>query len=135
MKINIFLVAFSAVVICVKLPFTKLPQLLSWIESKKTAQTKDEQSINEMIQIVNKVARFKYFLIRNNCLRKSLLFYYWLQKCGVSGIEIKFGVNMKDKKITGHSWITRDGKVFIDTAESTFGYTVTYSSGDTNYDK
>jgi hypothetical protein len=114
------------------LSFTKLPRLLEIIESKQNHQRKSEAEIQTMIAQIDQIARFRYFLIRNNCLKKSLVFYYFLLRAGVKDVQINMGISKVDAKLDGHCWLTHNGSVFMDTEEFVSTYKVIYSSGVTS---
>lgn len=111
------------------LPFVKFPRLLNWLESKRSYRRIQEDELRSLIRILNKITRYRYFLIRNNCLRKNLVFYYFLIRAGVKGVRIHIGISKKDSKLDGHCWLTLDGALFQDTEESVSKYAVIYSSG------
>ena len=71
----------------------------------------------------------------NSCLKRSLILYHFLRKMGIN-VSICFGVkynehsNEKDKKnmLTGHAWLTYNGKIFLERNEQlTKTYKTTYS--------
>lgn len=57
---------------------------------------------------------WKIPVFRNTCLRRSLILYSLLRANGTNVI-INFGIR-KDKKgkLRGHSWLTLDGKVYLE---------------------
>jgi hypothetical protein len=111
------------------LAITKFPRLLEIVESKKRDVTVDEAEIQKMIQKINIIAQFKFFLIRNNCLKKNLLFYYFLLQSGVKNVTINIGISKEDVKLDGHCWLTLNGVLFMESEEFISKYKVIYSSG------
>lgn len=96
--------------------------------SAKYKKTIDKDDFPYLIKILNTVVLSKFFIIRNNCLKKSLLFYYWFLKYNLKGFGINFGVSKENKKLIGHCWITRYGKAYFESEESLKKYTITYRS-------
>lgn len=122
-------VVAAAVVLQVLLPVMKLPRLVAAIESRRAGTPPQAGAVQRTIRLVTRVARFPYFLIRNNCLKKSLLLYYFLVRTGVTGVRIHIGVNKENGAVAGHSWLTLDGKLLNETEEFVARYAVIYSSG------
>jgi hypothetical protein len=56
--------------------------------------------------------------LRNTCLKRSLLLYYFLRKNGIE-VKIHFGVQKRAGYLAGHSWLTRNGNLLAD--EGRFG--------------
>lgn len=122
-------IVFDAVLICSLLPVLKFPRLLRLIESRKREIRMAESEIRHRMDLIHKVIRFKYFLIRNNCLRRNLLLYGFLVRAGVKDLRIHIGISKTDAKLEGHCWLSVKGSVVEDTEENTSQYTVIYSSG------
>jgi hypothetical protein len=122
-------ILFITIFIRFLLSFTKFPRLLEIVESKKTDIRMKDTEIQNMIHKINKIACYRFFLIRNNCLKKNLLFYYILIQSGVKGIRIHIGISKKDAKLDGHCWLTLNGTIFQDSEEFVSKYVVIYSSG------
>jgi len=111
------------------LSFKKLPQLLAYIESKKKNVCVTNVDIEQMIALLNRIAQWKFFLIRKNCLKKNLLFYYYLVQYGVSPMQINIGINKNNNNLDGHCWLTVQDRVFMDTEQAVSKYTIIYFSG------
>lgn len=122
-------VVCAAVLIWVVLPFVKFPRLLNWIESRQRHAALPEAELQQWVDTVVKVAQLRYFVIRSNCLKKSLLMYYFLLRFGVKNATIHIGVCKTNVKLEGHAWLTVDGNVFLDTEEFVEKYKVIYASG------
>jgi len=120
----------AALAIWAALPFAKLPALLRRIEAERAAEPVPEPLLKRRIDAANKLSRFPLFVIRNNCLKRSLLLYYTLLISGVRGVRIHIGVHKRDEKLDGHAWLTVGGDVFADTEEFVSKYRVIYSSGE-----
>ncbi len=61
------------------------------------------------------------------CLRRSLTRYYFLRRAGLP-LHVHFGariINGKpDREITGHAWLTLDGKPYHEPGKNWRGFTV-----------
>lgn len=128
MLLYVRIISASLWIACL-LPLIKLPHLLRIIESKKQDTCLDEKQLQALIDRINRIVRFKFFVIRNNCLKKSLLLYYFLLRSGVRNVSILIGVSKTDLKLDGHCWLTLNGGVFQDSEAYVQKYTVIYSSG------
>lgn len=51
--------------------------------------------------------------LKNSCLKRSMLLYYFLRKHGVE-VCIHFGVKKLDGYLAGHSWLTQNGTLLAD---------------------
>lgn len=69
------------------------------------------------------------------CLRRSLLRYHFLGRAGVP-LVVHFGARFvngqPDRTLTGHAWVTRDGKPYYEDGENYRGFTVmlVYPAGE-----
>jgi len=61
------------------------------------------------------------------CLRRSMLRYHFLRRAGVP-VVLNFGARFKagqaDREITGHAWVTLDGRPYFEDGENCQGFTV-----------
>jgi hypothetical protein len=61
------------------------------------------------------------------CLRRSMLRYHFLRRVGVP-LVLNFGAQFKggqaDREITGHAWVTLDGRPYHEDGENYQGFTV-----------
>ena len=61
------------------------------------------------------------------CLRRSLVRYHFLRRAGLP-LVLNFGARFKggvaDREITGHAWVTLDGKPYFEDGENYRGFTV-----------
>lgn len=122
-------IMLAAVWINCLLAFAKLPRVLAVLEARKRHVRADEDAIRLTVRTIERIARLQLFVIRNNCLRKSLLLYYFLLRAGVDGVKIHIGISKKGSRLEGHCWLTRNGGVYLDSEQTTAHYKVIYSSG------
>jgi hypothetical protein len=61
------------------------------------------------------------------CLRRSLVRYHFLRRADVP-LVLNFGARFKngrpDREVTGHAWVTLDGKPYFEDGENWQGFTV-----------
>ena len=83
----------------------------------------------EMVAIVDAVARLDRRSPFGLCLRRSLLRYYYLRPAGVP-LGINFAVRFRQphegKGVAGHAWNTLDGQPWHEREEDYRGFTVIY---------
>lgn len=64
------------------------------------------------------------------CLRRSLTRYHYLRRAGVP-VVVQFGARFvsgrPDREITGHAWLTLDGRPYFEDGENYQGFTVMLS--------
>jgi len=106
----------------------QLPRILDEIEAKPRRPL-DEEETRFALWLLERMTRWKWFVIRKNCLKKGLLYYFVLVTGGWSGLALHVGVVRPQPDIAGHCWLTRNGDVFMDTAENVSKYTIMYSRG------
>jgi hypothetical protein len=119
----------AALLLSALLPAIKFPRLLKIIHYRQTAAPEKRIDSQDIIRIVNFVARLKYFVIRNNCLKKSLLLYYFLGKTGLKNLELVIGVKKNTGRLSGHSWLALDSRPFLEDWDSIKEFQIIYSSG------
>lgn len=121
-------ILFIALLLSTLLPLLKFPNLISRINHiQRTKPTKDD--ISDIIQIIGLISSCRFLVIRNNCFKKSLLYYYFLGKAGVHNLEIVIGINKTHGKLLGHSWLILDNRLYLEDEENVKEYKVIYSSG------
>lgn len=106
----------------------KLPRILDIIESKPR-KPDIMNSTEEMVGIITRISNWKLFVIRRNCLKKNLLYYYFLVTTGVTQLTLHVGVRKPDEGIDGHCWLTLRGEVYQDSENNISKYTVMYARG------
>jgi len=107
----------------------KLPRILDKIESKPRHMHSKEADIHNMLRYIEWISSFKLFVIRKNCLKKNLLYYYFLVTSGITGLDLHIGVRKPGQDLDGHCWLTRDGEVYLDTERKISQYKIIYTRG------
>lgn len=69
------------------------------------------------LSLTERLLRFPLFPFRRTCLRRSLLLAHLLRESGIE-VKICFGVSEKEGDLRGHSWLSREGRTFLETEES-----------------
>lgn len=134
-QLGLFLrVSIFAIFIAILLRFCKFPRVLEIMHFWLNILPKERSDIQDLINIINLVSRFKLFVIRKNCLKKSLLRYFFLKKAGINGLEIAIGVNNSNGKLSGHSWLVLDNRPFLEDSDPTVEFHIIYSYG-ANHEK
>jgi len=123
-------VVSAAVLISAALPLIRFSRLLAFIRSRKNSFPASAEEIDRIIRMVGLVTRCRVFIIRDNCLKRSLLYYYFLLEYGYEDVDLVIGVNKTSEKITAHSWLLLDKKPFPDSAEDLAAYKIIFSTGD-----
>lgn len=113
------------------LPFVSLPRLLKRLEEKYGCRhARSQREIDEIARITNRVCRWKLFLIRNNCLKKSIVTYSMLLEAGMRGLAINIGIRKEKEKLSGHGWLTLHGDTYLEDGVSVSPYLVMYRYGN-----
>jgi hypothetical protein len=64
-------------------------------------------------------------LVRGGCLVRGLTLYHFLTKDGVD-VSLRFGFVRVDGSVTGHCWLVRDGRPFLEPDRPSIAYTETF---------
>lgn len=104
----------------------QLPDIVHRIEAKPR-RTAEPEYVEELIRVIARVVAMPYFVVRRNCYKKGLLFYYYLVTAGVPNVALHVGVKKPADRMEGHCWLTLDGAVFQDSEANVAAYTVMYS--------
>mgnify|MGYP001126223833 FL=1 len=106
----------------------QLPQILDAIEARpKRAPAPGE--LQYALAVAERAVRWRFFVIRKNCLKKNLLYYYLHVTAGTSNLTLHVGIQRPDERLSGHCWLTLNGEIYMDTLENVSKYTVMYSRG------
>lgn len=106
--------------------FRQLPDIVGLIETRPR-RTAGPAYVETLVATIARVVDMPWFVIRRNCYKKGLLFYYFLVTAGVPNVALHVGVKKPDGRMEGHCWLTLDGAVFQDSESNVAAYTVMYS--------
>ena len=70
-------------------------------------------SVESIVRLGVLLLKRNRLFLKNSCLNRSLLLYYFLRKDGIE-VQIHFGVKKLQGYLTGHSWLTQNGNLLID---------------------
>ena len=105
-----------------------IPSLLKRLAGSEAHLKKTQLELGEVIWIVTRVCNLRVFRSRvfpKLCLRQSLTLYRALANMGYP-VGIHFGVRKDENNLTGHSWVTMEGRPVADTTSSAI-FKVVYS--------
>jgi hypothetical protein len=66
------------------------------------------------------------FLVRGNCLPRSLVLYYFATRFGFS-VQFCCGVQRNGDALKGHAWLTRAGHPFLEDGNPENQFVITFS--------
>lgn len=114
LKILLEMFAFAAVMPILMKCFS-LEHILSMLTPCEKEQTENapRASIKRLVSLSLLLLNRNRLFLRNSCLKRSLLLYYFLGKHGVN-VQIHFGIKKLDDRLAGHSWLTQDGNLIAD---------------------
>ena len=64
-------------------------------------------------------------VVRNGCLVRGLTLYHFLRKSGVD-VSLRFGFVQVDDSFTGHCWLVKNGRPFLEPDRPDIAYTETF---------
>lgn len=122
-------VAAAAIVLCFLLRFIKFPRLMQVVAGKKDCQPEaGESAMKDIIRAISLLSGCRLFVIRNNCLKKTLLLYFFLPRAGLRGLAVNISVHNAAGKLAGHSWLMLSNKIFLDDERHIRNFAVIYST-------
>jgi hypothetical protein len=110
-------------------PALTLTRLTSWEHFAGGGRRRRAEGGSE---VVNKTAA--YFdavliafrpVVRSGCLVRGLTLYHFLRKAGVD-VSLRFGFVQVDGSFTGHCWLAKDGRPFLEPDRPDIAYTETF---------
>ena len=92
-----------------------LKRVLSMITPSAKYKPNDalDLSAERIIQLGVLLLKRNRLFLKNTCLKRSLLLYYFLRKNGIE-VRIHFGVKKLKGYLAGHSWLTQNGNLIAD---------------------
>lgn len=114
LKLLLEMFAFAAVM-PILMKCLSLERILSMLTPCEKEQTQNisRASIKRIVRLSLLLLNCNRLFLKNSCLKRSLLLYYFLRKHGVN-VQIHFGIKRLDDRLSGHSWLTQDGNLFAD---------------------
>lgn len=114
LKILLEMLAFAAVMPILMKYFSleRVLDVLTPYEKRQTHKT-SRASAKKIVHLGMLLLKRNRFFLKNSCLKRSLLLYYFLRKNGIA-VQIHFGVKKLDDNLTGHSWLTQGGNLIAD---------------------
>jgi hypothetical protein len=80
------------------------------------------------------LARLERFGYRTSCLRRCLVIYHFLRVEGVP-VTINFGALWEGDTLKGHSWLTLDGALYLETQDKVDQFVHFFSLPSTGADE
>jgi len=117
-------VIWLAILIDILLPVVSLPRIINYMHKSRRLLPVD---IGQLILVIDRVSDWRFFVVRQNCLKKSLLLYYFINRVGEKNIELCIGFDKIGSVINGHSWLLRNGYPVLDDPDFISQYIVIQS--------
>lgn len=121
-------ISFVAIWVQLALYFMKLPGILEVMEFRPKKLISEEE-IQYGIEMIESLSNARWFIIRRNCLKKNLLYYFFLVTSGMTGLTLHIGISKLQENLDGHCWLTLNGKVYLDSEQKISKYKAIYSRG------
>lgn len=107
-----------------------LPEVMAGVTPETVVEAPDEalerriRRLSDVAMLMNRESELGI------CLRRSLIRYHFLRQIGIQ-VSMNFGARIVDGKpdrsVTGHAWLTLNGKPYHEAGENWRGFTVMYS--------
>ena len=105
-----------------------------------SASDRDRARLDKTVGFTDSLLRYRIFQRYGKCLLRSLILFLFLRAQGWP-VEIHFGVRKTGKDatganetcdanqmgITGHSWLVKNGELFLEEPSQEHGYATTYT--------
>jgi hypothetical protein len=123
LPLRVILVA-AAVPVLMRLPLERLAKL---VEPRSAPAQPDATTIAALVSRIDHVIQKGYPLIRNTCLTRGITRYWFLRRAGVD-LRLAFGLGKPTGvDFSGHCWLVRNGKPFLETSDPGEVFTELYS--------
>lgn len=83
------------------------------------------EAVQKVVDYVDAVLVAFRPLVRPGCLVRGLTLYHFLRRAGVD-VSLNFGVGRIDDRFTGHCWLVKDGRPFLEPDRPDLVYTETF---------
>lgn len=107
-----FEVFYLALILPKKLKQDSLDELLERITPSKI-KTSQAYRTRRIVVFVNWWLNRNIWELRPTCLKRSLLLFHFLRKEGIP-VKIHYGIAKNGGKVEGHSWLTLEGRPFLE---------------------
>lgn len=126
---------FVITVLPLLIRFMSLPSLMRFLSGNAgdSGTSNKENYMSTAVKFTDYLLGMNFWIYRKTCLKRTLVLYHFL--CPVlQELSICFGVRTREdtlgdfrRGLDGHSWLVRDGKVFLEeNPELAKKYVVTY---------
>jgi transglutaminase superfamily protein len=116
--------------VSILLRFRTLPELLEQLTTRVGQRgRRTRPTLDRAVQIVVRVCHFRLFrgpLFPRPCLRQALTLYDMLTYLGYP-VTIHFGILKTGNQLSGHSWVTLDGKPIAENGDPGASHRIVYS--------
>jgi hypothetical protein len=118
------ILAYAALV-----PFRTRTKLTSW-ERFAGARRKGQPGVEyggelKTVEYVDAVLVAFQPVVRPGCLVRGITLYHFLREAGVD-VSLSFGVGKVDGQFTGHCWLVKDGRPFLEPDQPDLVYIETF---------
>jgi hypothetical protein len=115
----------DAVRLCVSIPFRRVEDLFPPPRRSEPARP-DLERAAIAYALTERLLRSPFFPFRRTCLRRSLVLAHLLRRSGIE-VHICFGVREGEASLHGHSWLSREGRPFLESGESWREYSCVFT--------
>jgi hypothetical protein len=123
LPLRVTLVA-AAVPVLMRLPLARLAKL---VEPRYVPAQPDPTTISALVARIDQIIRKGSPFIRNTCLTRGITRYWFLRRAGVD-LRLVFGLGQPTgPDFSGHCWLVRDGKPFLENGDPAEVFTELYS--------
>jgi hypothetical protein len=110
-------ICWMVLILPVLLRLFDISRVLRIVTPSRSHILPDGLSQQRVVHLCMRVRRISGRAGRPSCLRRCLLLFHFLRYYGVP-VRIHFGVKFEDGQLTGHSWLTVNGRLYHDTPET-----------------
>lgn len=106
-----------------------MPNLLRLLDRNPDNIKPFEKQDKEFAELAWKYTNFiliRFLRSKKPCLLRSLILFYIFRKKAL-GVKIHFGIKNKLSPFEGHSWLSLNGKFFLDSIDPQLSHTDIYS--------
>lgn len=84
-----------------------------WLEPRPFPPLRDAGEIQQIIDYIDRALQVGSPVVRGSCLTRGVTLYYFLRRTGLD-VSLCFGMGRRDQRFSGHCWLLREGKPFLE---------------------
>jgi hypothetical protein len=108
------------------LPCVKMKTLLRWLSPSQIPLIAESHTLDKTVRYTDALLWPIPFPLQGKCLHRALTLYFFATRCGFP-VHFHCGVRRVGKMLQGHSWLSLNGRPFLEEGKPDHIYAVILS--------